>query len=197
VESGSASQLIATVLGTVPYTVELRRERTTIHASCSCPYFETDMCKHIWAVLLAADARQLLRGDSGDARPSLVMPDPDAAYGTFDDALDAGVLRPPAAEWRRRLAMLSPTAQPDAFSPGPDWPSTRELLYVIDVARSSARHGIQLEVARRDLKRDGTPGKPRAHGLPRDLPDRLIDTAGPRPNPCCPRSAARDAAGCG
>ena len=65
-ESGSSQHVSATVRGTERYQVELERKRDVLRAECTCPYFfEEDMCKHVWAVILAADAGGLLQGDGG------------------------------------------------------------------------------------------------------------------------------------
>lgn len=54
----SDAHVRATVLGTEPYTVELRRHSSqAVALSCSCPYYQRSAgpCKHLWAVLLAAE----------------------------------------------------------------------------------------------------------------------------------------------
>jgi len=64
--SGSRKDLQAMVVGSDTYRVEMYRDRNTVFASCSCPYFESEsmICKHIWATLLAAEKREYLRGKS-------------------------------------------------------------------------------------------------------------------------------------
>src|SRR4051812_46191748 len=59
IESGSAMRVVATVRGSSRYSVKLEREGPQIVASCTCPYFDVDACKHIWAVVLAAASRGL------------------------------------------------------------------------------------------------------------------------------------------
>src|SRR4051794_18276107 len=50
------------------YRVELEREDDDILASCGCKYFDSEgLCKHIWAVVLAADVGNYLLGR--DRRP--------------------------------------------------------------------------------------------------------------------------------
>ena len=48
----------ATVRGTGTYTVWIEPDASLLSASCTCPYFvdQLDICKHIWAVILAAEA---------------------------------------------------------------------------------------------------------------------------------------------
>ncbi len=57
--------LLASVRGSRAYEVELTLrpdgETAELVATCTCPYFEgSDNCKHIWAVLQAADEKNLL-----------------------------------------------------------------------------------------------------------------------------------------
>src|ERR1700741_3590519 len=66
-ESASDSHVTATVRGTARYRVECRRHDAELRSSCTCPRFQTDNCKHVWAVILAADDAQALQGD-GDNR---------------------------------------------------------------------------------------------------------------------------------
>jgi hypothetical protein len=62
--------------------VELEREGRKIHASCTCPYFDVDLCKHIWAVILAADKQQLLQGNGLElVHPGIEDEDPDDEFG--------------------------------------------------------------------------------------------------------------------
>lgn len=56
-DSVSDRQVRATVSGNEPYTVELRQQPRGLALSCSCPYYRRNAgaCKHLWAVLLAAE----------------------------------------------------------------------------------------------------------------------------------------------
>src|SRR5688500_19722560 len=62
----------AVVRGTRDYRVDLLRESGTdrFTASCECPYYadRAEICKHIWAAILEAEARGLLAGDSPDRK---------------------------------------------------------------------------------------------------------------------------------
>ena len=63
---GSDAHVTATVRGSEWYQVHLTRFGDEILASCGCPFFidRNDFCKHIWAVILAADAEGYLIGDT-------------------------------------------------------------------------------------------------------------------------------------
>src|SRR5262249_7375469 len=61
------SKVKARVTGTEEYDVALTREGGVVWASCECPFFldRIEVCKHLWAALLAADGKGALRGPRG------------------------------------------------------------------------------------------------------------------------------------
>src|SRR5215203_6650082 len=63
---GTDTDVLARVRGSEWYSVHLHRDGDAFTATCECPYFADrhDFCKHIWAVVLAADAEGLLIGDA-------------------------------------------------------------------------------------------------------------------------------------
>ncbi len=63
---GTDTDVVATVRGSALYSVHLHRDGDAFTATCQCPYFtdRRDLCKHIWAVVLAADAEGFLLGDA-------------------------------------------------------------------------------------------------------------------------------------
>jgi superfamily II DNA or RNA helicase len=75
VSAAVAGEVIAKVRGTAKYRVRLRIRGNKLHVSCSCPYFTPtgDPCKHIWATVLVADARNLLQ--ASPVRPLKVVSD--------------------------------------------------------------------------------------------------------------------------
>src|SRR5512145_2821187 len=75
--SGDASSVQATVRGTRDYGVRVTRQGSRFTASCQCPYFEdrAEICKHIWAVLEAADRRNLLGGQDDPPGRATLVPD--------------------------------------------------------------------------------------------------------------------------
>ena len=75
ITSAKAGQIVvAKVRGTDAYRVKLRVRGSKLHASCTCLYFgpHGEPCKHIWATILVADARQLLQ--SPPNRPLAIHP---------------------------------------------------------------------------------------------------------------------------
>src|SRR5690606_5937230 len=87
IDIATASHVTASVLGTVRYKVELRRHEGQMRVFCSCPHFDVEECKHIWATVLAAGERGLLRGDG--AHDQLVVV-PGAAGSGRMGAQDSG-----------------------------------------------------------------------------------------------------------
>ncbi|MFO0957278.1 MAG: DEAD/DEAH box helicase [Isosphaeraceae bacterium] len=72
-------EVAARVKGTAPYRVRLKLKGNRLLASCTCPYFAPTgvPCKHLWATVLATDARNLL--PTAPMRPlalAAVMPGP-------------------------------------------------------------------------------------------------------------------------
>jgi uncharacterized Zn finger protein len=49
IDSASVSRIVAIVRGSSRYRVQLKREGRKIHASCTCPYFDVDLCRTLRA----------------------------------------------------------------------------------------------------------------------------------------------------
>ena len=155
-----------------------------VEAACTCPYFDdVGLCKHIWATMLAADARGL-GPRSGRQRLTAVETDPpdgDLDYDEPEDLDDdfpgprtlplgrgdGGPSRlpppapPPAPTWRHRLSSLfqgpRPWESPAAVLPSLD--RSREAWYVIDVASSRTDGSLIIEFFQRETKQNGEFGK--------------------------------------
>jgi hypothetical protein len=108
---------VAWVRGSRPYEVRLARSGERLEASCSCPFFvdRGEVCKHVWAALLAADARSALRGARGDLPKVLAA----ASNGQARASSNRGVRdsgppgheppsRPPSPPARRRSSSPKP-----------------------------------------------------------------------------------------
>ena len=158
-----AAVCVATVRGSARYDVELRVEARQVHASCSCPYgFEYGAaCKHVWAAVLAAEARGFASGAASSGPLRLVLDD----YEFDEDEYDRSRRPlPPAAPttlraaprpeaWQEQLAALR--REPHAPAAGGVKSGDRELLYVFDVPGSVAAKKLVVEVNFRDRKRGG------------------------------------------
>jgi superfamily II DNA or RNA helicase len=201
----------AVVRGTVSYTVWLETGDALIRTSCTCPYFvdHMDTCKHIFAVILAAEAQSIplvspgVRPEDVEIEP-LVPDDDDDLPGDDDNeeededgwrlipprmpaAKPAPPVRTPA--WKQLLTTVSADVQtPPA---GRARITSGQLIFVIDAAASVASNALVLELMTRDRKTNGEWGKPKiarvtvadvqnlADPDERAILDRLV---GPRPH---------------
>ena len=68
---GTRQVVQAVVHGTAKYDVSLRIEGPDLLVGCSCPYYDKDLCKHVWATMLAAQRNGYLTG-TGQAPTRLV-----------------------------------------------------------------------------------------------------------------------------
>jgi superfamily II DNA or RNA helicase len=161
-----SDEAVAEVEGSAdePYKVVLTRQGKRLKVSCSCPYFEDHgCCKHIWATILAADARGGLRGTGGSMPRRLVA---------LEDEESTEVSRPPATSVRNREKPgrnAAWRALLDGALPGPPPPPavTGEILYVIDLVTLPLRGQLRVELWNLRPKLDGTPGRPRELRLAR------------------------------
>ena len=89
--------------------VRLSRDGDAFLASCQCPYFtdRQDFCKHIWAVVLAADAEGLLLGDAAHRRRV-------SRVGATSATAPPAAAPPAARAGRASVAALSPVGSAGA-----------------------------------------------------------------------------------
>jgi superfamily II DNA or RNA helicase len=161
--SCDGTRVEAQVSGSQRYSVSLRREQREVWASCSCPYAAGgEPCKHIWAVVLAADAKHGLRGVRG-ALPKWLFMDFDA---DLDEGFDLDLEEeeepwedPPAvrSQGRRRVSPPPPPAAPDwrqrlsgltaPASPAPAPPLRgRGIFYLLNLAATLQQHRIAVQI---------------------------------------------------
>ncbi len=188
---GSERAITATVLGSRRYEVSLELEGGVLILDCTCPYLETSgACKHLWAVILAADAQGYLSaigadvdieigGDAGEW--DIGEDDLHSHDEKFDNEWDqrssrvglvrsAGqfpvpTMRPPQPSWKAQIADVSGgRAQAARFQ---EWPAKREILYVVDIPSSIGAGYVVLSPCSRDIKKDGSYTRPVALGLQR------------------------------
>ena len=119
----------ARVRGSEDYRVNIDLMGAVWELRCECPYAaDVGVCKHMWAVLLAADERGLL---------------PSSMHG-----VEATLARPPVPEWKRRLKALRKIERVVAVEPARDviWPADRRIVYLIDIEGSQAAGELHLLV---------------------------------------------------
>ncbi len=82
----------ATVRGSTSYDVWLEPERALLRVSCTCPYFvdHLEICKHVWAAILAAEAQAVPLVAPGIAPREVVLDPvhPDQELSEIDVDLD-------------------------------------------------------------------------------------------------------------
>ena len=151
----------ASVRGTRVYHVSLARENGGFLGSCDCPFFADryDICKHIWAVVLAADAQGLLPPEGPDAWLDVdvhILP----PGGSPPSVTDAAAPRRPDP-WERFLdGVLHQVAATESASVVVPRYVAGELLYVIDRDVTLQGDGVALTVLWRQRKKNGDWGKP-------------------------------------
>jgi superfamily II DNA or RNA helicase len=182
----------ATVRGTELYRVWIEAIDADLTASCTCRYFvdHFQICKHIWAVVLAADAQgvalvapgvmparatinPLLLDQDVEDEPEREPPPRTSGVhgGPFIRLTPPRPATPPVPAWKAILDSLSatPVARSSRFTHG-------QLLFVLDAAASTDRGSLVLELMTRDRKINGEWGKPKAATL---SPDDIISHPDP------------------
>jgi superfamily II DNA or RNA helicase len=179
----------AAVMGNDEYFVSLNFDYPEMVVSCSCPYYsDGNLCKHIWATMLAAERKGFLTSEGG--LPTKLL------YGKFLDELDSeieytdsigasseGRVTPSnspkivKAPWSLEFESIAQTANNDQLVEQTDrWPLSRELAYIVDVRSTLISSGeLSLSLGYRELKQTGVWGKIRTTGFPslrvRDVPE--------------------------
>jgi superfamily II DNA or RNA helicase len=166
---GTAWSVDAVVHGSQTYAVTIRRKGLKFSAACTCPYFHDrfDICKHIWAVLIAAEHQRLLTGDGDVPERATLDPFDVDAESDPEFAKEAPLRRkdrnsPPSprpwetflGEFDRSLAEASAAQPPPRFAGA-------QLVFVIDRAATLNGHGLALDLHARHRKKNGEWGKPK------------------------------------
>ena len=172
----------AVVRGSDDYVVRLEVQNRTVRGTCTCPFFSDRLepCKHLWAVVLACDARTVLQLPD-TARPADIRfegiplaDDPgvedDDEWASDDPEFvvpnqrraESRSARTRGGNWRQALTTIAQKAQ-EQFEQQPAPPG--QLLYVIDLAASQQSKSLVVHLLRQEQKRTGEWGTPRAARL--------------------------------
>ncbi len=169
-ESVRADEVAATVSGSDEYDVDLVVEGKTVHAWCTCPYIAEygAVCKHIWATLLAAEARGFGAALTAPRRLQLELDDEDDGYDPDDSTLEfEPVRRQPAPRRVRRETWLD---QLDTLrrqlEPGAAPTADRRVVYVLDATNGRVAPQLVIETAVSERKKNGEWGKPQPRAVP-------------------------------
>jgi hypothetical protein len=174
----------ATVRGSEEYEVLLAREGRGYLGTCECPFFidRDEICKHIWAVVIAADAEGVLQPKG--ANPWL---DPEPPGDDDDDIAPGSWRRPvpaprpqkpaPPPRWQQVLGAITHQVQVQEAAPPPRYIGDGEFVYVIDLGMSRTAGGLAVLVMWRQKKKNGEWGKPQqavaSHQELAQLPDSI------------------------
>src|SRR5258706_775007 len=123
---GSKEVVRAVVRGSYEYDVSLKIMGLELLAACTCAYYDHDLCKHIWATMLAAERKGYLVG-TGHLPSRLVMSDED-----FERPSGKPAPKPPV--WRQQLESVNrsmPAVSDERTRP---WPPSREPVYMFGVS---------------------------------------------------------------
>jgi hypothetical protein len=176
---GSDTELEAHVQGSEIYEVTFEWKDGALLAGCGCPYYQGgELCKHLWATILAADAGGYLSTPA--SAPHLAL---QCDFFGFNDDLDQeggedshspylqpdekrpAEPKPPA--WHKQLAGISERHVQGSAS-RLNWPASRQILYVVDLSRSQQARGLVISPFARDFWADGKPKPLAALRLNRD-----------------------------
>lgn len=171
---GDHAEVVACVRGSIDYRVHLLWQDQTLLANCDCPYFSGgEQCKHLWAVILAADARQHLLDAA--MHPNLF-----AEYDFFDSGDHVGedvdeefldtmpsplprksaayfppVPKPPPPTWQARLSGIA-AVQAQRPVTQFHWPESRQIVYIVDLEQSKTFKELVVVQVVRDPLPDGS-----------------------------------------
>jgi SNF2-related domain/Helicase conserved C-terminal domain/SWIM zinc finger len=176
IRMGSPTEVGALVQGSELYNVSLKWSNGKLITGCDCPFFAEhgNLCKHIWATILEADERGHLSEVEGPMAPeqeTLFERSEHAAEQARGDVKTIangnwrsaptvqhdknGRISPPVRlpAWKAQLGRITETQAPSRT--GPTWPAHSELVYILDVARSSATGALALGIASRVRNKEG------------------------------------------
>lgn len=168
----SAVEVEAEVQGSYLYEVGLIWEEGALNGWCSCPYFDdTGACKHLWATILAAEAKGYLSAAASDEELAFfeeyindyaVEISRSSKPFSKSPRLPSETTKLPAPKppsWRQKLTEIARqhTASPQGTD---EWPTKRQIIYVVDVVTSVRQGVVILDLMTRDKKKDGTWSRP-------------------------------------
>jgi len=184
----SESHVVATVKGDREYLVSLTLGRVSLDVACTCPYFERgEECKHIWATMLEADSHQYLTNINLRTRLNLVFDDnaveelweladlyhpTTAETSTFPSQRGSNARHPlstakkePEPAWKQQLSLLTSTVRANLHAELDEWPSGREIFYLIDEQSSRLSDKLIVDIGYRERLMKGGWGKIKSQNI--------------------------------
>ncbi|MCY2930393.1 MAG: SWIM zinc finger family protein, partial [Planctomycetota bacterium] len=175
----AATSVRASVQGRRRHLVEIDWGGKEFLCQCGCPYFaDTGPCKHLWATLLAVEARDAAADPFVPQMPGARV----LAVEDEDDDFDEDYAPPPPPppppvparwkpargiklSWKDQLDELHQSWRMTRQYQGPPWSVQDELVYVIDVAGTLRAEQMILETCIRRRTSEGQWGVPRPFPL--------------------------------
>jgi len=173
IQEGSSERVEAEVSGSGKYEVTLEWTGSQLAVSCECPHFldQDQLCKHLWATVLAADAKHHLLTAVAAGKVTLDMESigerpvemPEAFRKSWmalkgSMAAPSAPVRPPPppkpAAWKAQLGGIFPATATNPYG-GAHWPVNAELLYIVDLLRSNAANKLVLTIESREPRKQG------------------------------------------
>ena len=187
----------ARITGTQTHNVFLERTGKSLFYSCDCFRFndDGDVCKHVWAALLALEKFGHLEKWRYDF-PAYLIPElsenktahtPAGSGKYFDDVFYESPSRPrvsasppgaenaPASSWRSAIRSVTVPQLPERRAAV--WPKGREILYVIDRSRRFSEKNMVIRIDVRDPKKNGEWKKPKTLSFQIEALPELTDSA--------------------
>lgn len=174
IAEGSASKVDATVRGSEdPYLVMLQWTAGKLAVRCDCPHFngQDQLCKHLWATILAADDARYLSEAAAAKEIELDMDSLLVGPAALDDnetppsqlhnpqtyhrsTYPAPPKPPTPPAWKTQLTGIfaPPARYADTQS---QFPADAEILYVLDISRSLASGIPTIALEYRQPKKNG------------------------------------------
>jgi hypothetical protein len=163
------SRVVAQVQGGDNYDVQIGWNGSEYSYFCSCPHYEDHgaLCKHIWATLLAADARQILPGaeeiqglhqgesdedddwENEDFVPevrSMKLGNRNVNFVQYREKPKPVRKSNSHAVWRRRLEELRSDWRFEGEAPAPPWPGGKQIIYAIEPDATGESHEISIDL---------------------------------------------------
>ena len=168
----------AKVRGQGRYDVGLTLKEDALVVRCTCHYFERndEVCKHIWATILAADEHNYPSAASSKPELHLLLdgvepqepveeePEPPAPLKIIPFPVKHEVQ--PVPSWKQKLARVQAVMMSVDNASADVWTAGRELCYIIDAQESTqSGKGLVVYLAHRERKRNGEWGKLKTSGL--------------------------------
>ena len=184
----SESHVVAKVEGGRTYLVSLTLGRVSLDVACTCPYFERgEECKHIWATILEADSRRYLTDMELSDRLDLVFDDEAVDELTERSEVEhrttaessrsasqpgtnvhhqlTSPRKEPDPAWKQQLSLLTNTVRANLPAESDQWPSGREIFYLIDQQSTRTSNKLVVDIGYRERTMKGGWGKIKSQNI--------------------------------